>query len=393
MYSSRSDSNRISLSGRRIVFVFNTLDLGGAERQGLLLARHLLREEGARVEVCGFTGPGRLSELCDAWGIPWRVISVAWGEGRKRRARALLCLATGLRHAHPHVLMPFTVLPNILCGLVWRWTGARLCVWNQRDEGRGLTGTLLERRALAGTPLFISNSRHGAELLSTSLGVPPARIHVVYNGVEPLQPEGDRQSWRARLGVDDGCFLACMVANLHNYKDHETLLRAWRRVADACATNGRQAVLLLAGRFDNMHDHLKALAYDLELGRAVRFLGKVDDVAGLLAAVDLGVFSSRCEGVPNGMLECMTNGLALAGTDIPGIREALGQDGLPWLAPPADDEALATRILALAADPALRVSLGEQNRRRVAEVFAPARMYAEMTAVIAGALPHKGGLR
>jgi len=373
---SPSQPNLISLSGRRIIFVFNTLDLGGAEWQGLLLARYLLRAEGARVEVCGFTGPGRLAELCDTWGIPWRVIPVAWGVGRGRRARALLLLASGLRRARPHVLMPYTVLPNVLCGLVWRWTGARLCVWNQRDEGRGLTGTRLERRALAGMPLFISNSRHGAELLSASRGVPPAKVHVVYNGVEPMAPEGDRQSWRARLGVDDGCFLACMVANLHNYKDHETLLRAWRRVVDAIAVDSREAVLLLAGRFGNMHDRLKALAYDLELGRAVRFLDKVDDVAGLLAAVDLGVFSSRCEGVPNGMLECMMSGLALTGTDIPGIREALGEDGLPWLAPPGDDEALAGRIMALAADPALRATLGGQNRRRVAEVFAPERMYA-----------------
>jgi glycosyltransferase involved in cell wall biosynthesis len=391
MQSSQLNTSQITLSGQRVIFVFNTLDLGGAERQGLLLARHLLREERALVEVWAFIGPGRAAELCDEWGIPWRVVPVAWGAGRARRARALFRLAAALRRARPRVLLPYTVLPNVLCGLVWRWTGARLCVWNQRDEGRGLTGTRHERQALAGTPLFISNSHHGAGLLTASFGVPPAWVRVVYNGVEPPVPEGDRQSWREHLAVSESCFLACMVANLHDYKDHATLLRAWRRVADAFAADGREAVLLLAGRFDTTHDRLKALAYDLELGRAVRFLDKVDDVAGLLTAVELGVFSSRCEGVPNGVLECMASGLAVAGTDIPGIREALGEDNLPWLAPPGDDEALAARILALAADPGLRASLGEQNRRRAAGVFAPERMCAEMTAAIVDGLAHKGG--
>jgi len=378
------------LAGQRVIFIFNTLDLGGAERQGLLLARLLLREVGARVEVWGFTGPGRVAELCDAWGIPWRVVPVSWGSGYGRRTRALLRLATALRRARPRVLLPYTLLPNVLCGLVWRWTGARLCVWNQRDLGLGMTGSALERRALAGTPLFIANSQHGAEQLTASFGAPPERVRVIRNGVEPAEPESNRREWRARLGVDDACFLAGMIANLSDFKDHETLLRAWRRVADAFAAEGRKAVLLLAGRFENTHDRLQALAANLDLGSTVHFLGKVDDVAGLLGAIDLGVLSSRCEGCPNGVLENMAAGLAVTGTDIPGIREALGEDAVPWLAPPGDDEALAARILALAADADLRASLGERNRRRVAEVFAPARMYAEMTAVITDGLMGRG---
>lgn len=45
-----STSNGL-LSGRHVIFVFNNLDLGGAERQGLLLARHLMEVEKAAVQV------------------------------------------------------------------------------------------------------------------------------------------------------------------------------------------------------------------------------------------------------------------------------------------------------------------------------------------------------
>jgi glycosyltransferase involved in cell wall biosynthesis len=141
-------------------------------------------------------------------------------------------------------------------------------------------------------------------------------------------------------------------------------------------------VLLLAGSLDssdNTRDATKALAFDLGLGRSVRFLGQVKDVSGLLGAADFGVFSSRFESSPNGVLECMAAGLAVAGTDIPGVREAVGAQGYELLAPPGDAEAMAERILRLASDSALRSRVGEANRARVETEFSP-RLMCERTA-------------
>ena len=63
-----------ALRGARVVLVFDSLELGGAERQGLLLAHHLAREDGAAVQVWGFDRPGALTAHCDALDIPWRVV-------------------------------------------------------------------------------------------------------------------------------------------------------------------------------------------------------------------------------------------------------------------------------------------------------------------------------
>jgi glycosyltransferase involved in cell wall biosynthesis len=177
-----------------------------------------------------------------------------------------------------------------------------------------------------------------------------------------------------------------MVANLQRFKDHITLLKAWRVVVDRLASEGREAVLLLAGRFDDTPLNLKALAYDLELGRSVRFLGSVKDVSGLLGAVDLGVHSSVNEGCPNGVLECMAAGLAVAGTDYPGILEAVGAEGYAHLAPPGDAEALAERIIKLALDPTARRAAGSANRLRIENEFPPWNMYQKVLSVIAEGL-------
>ena len=105
----------------------------------------------------------------------------------------------------------------------------------------------------------------------------------------------------------------------------------------------------------------KGLALDLGLRGHVRFLGDVDDIGGLLGAVDLAVFSSRSECLGRGATEPMLAGLPVAGTDIPGIREAVGDHGQAFLAKPGDHSGLADVILRLAGDPAMRVRVGRAN--------------------------------
>ena len=375
------------LRGARIIIVLGPLELGGSERQALLLARYLAGEWQCEVHVWGTLGePGRVATLCDEYGIQWRVVPFPWSEYRSERVKRLARFTWMLRGIRPNAILPYMALPNMVCGLVWRWTGAQTCIWNQRDDGVARLGTRYEPWAVSQTPRFIANSVHGARFLTEELNADPNRVRVIRNGVELGEPELDRRAWRDRLGVANGCFLACMVANLHQHKDHATLLRAWKLVLIRLQSAGYSAALLLAGRFDNTHESLKALAADLEISADVKFLGAVNDIPGLLSSVDLGVFSSRTEGSPNGLLECMAAGLAVAATDIPGIREAVGQGGQPFLAPPGDAQILADRILKLAVSPALRAQLGEANRRRIVLEFNPRRMCEETSEVIVAGL-------
>jgi glycosyltransferase involved in cell wall biosynthesis len=214
-------------------------------------------------------------------------------------------------------------------------------------------------------------------------------VRVIHNGIELAPAKADRMVWRQQLQITSECFVATMVANLTLYKDHATLLKAWRQVVNSLEAQGRSAVLLLAGRLDSgdsTHHQMKSLAYDLHLGHTVRFLGNTDDISGLLSASDLCVFSSRSESSPNGVLESMAAGLAIAGTDNSGIRAAVGPDGIEFLAPEGDAEALADRILRLANRPELRTSLGQANRRRIQNDYSPQRMFAQSIAVMTEAL-------
>ena len=371
------------LQGRRIVFVLGNLELGGAERQALILARYLSEHEQAVVQVWGFNKTGPVAAMCERHGLPWRVIQFPFTGPRLKQLRSLIRVTSALRETKPDLLLPYTFGPNIVCGLIWRWTGARACVWNQRDEGIVLYGSAVARWAAKRTPQFISNSLRGARFLIEKLGVDETKVTVIRNGIETVTPELDRHAWRERLAVDDRSFVACMVANLHVLKDHVTLLYAWRKVVTEFENKGRSPLLVLAGRHDGAYESLAALAANLKLDGTVRFAGHVSDVSGLLGAADVSVFSSRSEGCPNAVLESMAAGLPVAGTDIEGIREVVGPGGAQFLTPAGDADSLAGVLLKLAKDPELCTRNGAQNRERIRERYDSLRMCEETVAVLA----------
>jgi len=359
----------------RALVVLDGLRLGGAERQAIVLARGLSEACGVDARIVGFQGPGTAAALCEKHGVPWSVLPFVWERKKNQRIRQLLGLAMEMRSYSPQLVLPYTMKPNVACGLVWRLTGARLCMWNQRDEGRQRLPPRWERLAVKLTPWFASNSQHGAEFV-IGLGAPPDRMRVIHNGVLPEPPRSDRAKWRSRLDLEETAFVATMVANLHGYKDHATLLNAWRVVVDHLQT-GSTPTLLLAGTPENTALALKAQAFDLELGRSVRFLGAVEDVSGLLLASDCCVFSSQFEGVPNGVLEGMAAGLAVVATDIPGIREAVGDSRCAILTPPGDAERMAEAILEVARNPAQARAMGRAGQERIRQEFTPEKMVRE----------------
>jgi len=371
------------LRGRRIVFVLGNLELGGAERQALILARYLSEQEQAQVEDWGFNESGPIADICEAHGLAWRVIQYPFSKSRFSRLKALVAVGRALRGARPDILLPYTFGPNLVCGLVWKWTGARGCVWNQRDAGIVPFTSPSVPWAVKWTPLFISNSEAGAQFLTGKLGVEAARVTVIPNGIETVAPAFDRRVWRERLAVDDRCFVACMVANLHANKDHATLLHAWRRVVNEFSANGRTALLVLAGRHDGAYESLATLAAELRINDSVRFAGPVTDVSGLLSAVDVSVFSSRSEGCPNAVLESMAAGLPVAATDVEGVREVLGPGAAPFLTPAGDADTLAEVLLRMANDPDLCARAGYENRERIRRNYESPRMCKETAALLA----------
>lgn len=371
------------LSGSNIIMAFGNLELGGAERQGLLLARLLKERCQANVQIWGLSdGPGRVSALCDQYGISWKAVPFYWTENRYEMLKRLAKMAYTLRRSKPSILLPYTYYPNVVFGNIWKFTGAKACIWNQRDEGILLDKCKLNSNAVRQSSFIITNSSSSLAFMRDTYGVHSDRSALIHNGVLLAQPMRTRSDWRSSLNIGEGDFVAVMVANLSANKDHETLLKAWKIVLKKLEGAKGNVKLLLAGRFDENYPTLKLLADDLGLGSSLVFLGPVDDISGLLGAVDLGVLSSTSEGCPNGVLEYMASGLPVVGTDIPGIFDVLGHANREHLAPIGNDVVLADKILCFFGDVNLRKKCGLYNAEIITSDFSVETMCSKTVKII-----------
>lgn len=91
----------------------------------------------------------------------------------------------------------------------------------------------------------------------------------------------------------------------------------------------------------------------------VAFLGTVPnaEVPRLVNEAEIFALTSRYEGSPKALVEAMACGVAVVGTDVPGIRDVI-DDGRTGVLCAARPDAVATTLATLAADPERRRRLG-----------------------------------
>lgn len=363
----------------RIVILISVFERGGAERQAFLLARELRQRHDVDAEVWALLFPGEYARDFEAAGIPTEVIGFRWPRSKAHFLWQLPRVIRHLRRKRIDVLMPFTTWPNVVAGLTYRLAGIRHCIWGERHAG-GERVQGFEHLAATQYKRFIANSTAGAEFLADEMRIERNRIFYVPNGVELPQPDPGMH-WRKQLDLAPGQLLTVKVANLTAFKDHATLLRAWRIVQDNW-TSGAPPVLALAGYHGDRSKNLQALVNQSGLDSTVRFLGSVKDVPTLLDACDLAVFSSRREGMPNGVLECMAAGKAVIATDLPGVRDALGPAASTWTVPAAQVDPMAARLLDVLQDRGKRVAQGKANLDRIRSEFSVERMASAQLSLI-----------
>ena len=184
-------------------------------------------------------------------------------------------------------------------------------------------------------------------------GIAAERVTVIYPGVDAEWYAPDATVARA----DAPTFL--YVGRLKRYKGVEIALRA---LALAWATRP-DLVLEVAGQGDD-RARLERLAGSLGIREGVRFLGFVseEEKRRRLRRAWALVFPSPKEGWGIANVEAAACGTPALASDSPGLRESVRDGETGFLVPHGDTQALAQRMLALAADPGLVARLGSAGR-------------------------------
>lgn len=166
------------------------------------------------------------------------------------------------------------------------------------------------------------------------------------------------------------------AARLYRNKGLEELIAA----VETLVSDGVPVELWVAGIFDpdTRGAYTQAEIAQLLDRHFVRWLGRVEDMAGLMRDVHIVCQPSRVrEGLPRVLIEGAASGRPLLATDVPGCREIAIDQLTGLLVSPSDSLALAAALRRLVHDSELRRSLGVAARTLVEENFCGERVITQ----------------
>ena len=355
----------------RILFLVDTLwgTLAGTEKQ-LMGILSLLVSKGYEVHLCCLYSNDRFPDL--AATLPGcRTVVLDYRGICKSNILSVIGRIRSYVRAHKidvlHTYFADSVYVGTAVSLI---SPVKRLVTSRRSLGYWYTGrdVALLRLANRFATSVTVNSEAVEEMVKERENCPPGKISVIYNGIDVesyRRSDARRDEARREFGVASE-FVVGMVANVRPVKKTEVLLRALRTVK----SRGVAFSALICGDCSGEYaERMKNLTGELGLEDDVRFLGSVADVTKPLSLFDVGVLTSESEGFSNSLLEYMALEVPIVATNVGGNVELLRGT---WnaLIEEGDEDALADRIVELAADPDRRRAIGRENRDIVLNTFA-----------------------
>lgn len=354
------------MSARQLTVVHFTssADRGGAEEHLVNLVRGLDKRQFAPIVVCQPSLAEELKvELGDSAGlIPTPLFGPRDFRAVPRLVRLFRRLKVDIVHSH-------LFCSSLLASPAARFAGARAVIETPHlSEGwrRGWKAHFLpDRLAARAVDAFIAVSEANARYLIDQKRLPPEKVHVILNGIEPARfAGGDGRLLRDSLGIPAAAPVVVSVARLEPQKGHHVLLEAIARL--------RQEIpairLILVGE-GTLRNPLEQQVHSLSLEDSVQFVGWQSSVAEWLALADVVALASFYEGLPLAALEALAARRPVVATAVDGTPEVIrdGETGLT--VPPGNSEALAGAIGKLLRNRSLAERLARAGRQLIESGF------------------------
>jgi N-acetyl-alpha-D-glucosaminyl L-malate synthase BshA len=212
-----------------------------------------------------------------------------------------------------------------------------------------------------------------------TFGCEQCRISVIPNFVnlEEYRPGTER----SRDGLaPEGHKLITHISNFREVKRVKDVIRVFSRIRRAMP-----ATLLMIGDGPE-RDDAEREARDLEVAGDVRFLGRLDSVAGLLQQSDLFVLPTQSESFGLAALEAMACRVPVVGSRAGGLPEVV-EDGVSGiLEPPGSVEAMGRRSVELLRDSGRHAAMADAAlaRARLFDADRIVPMYEELYREVIG---------
>ena len=225
---------------------------------------------------------------------------------------------------------------------------------------------------------YVALSRDLGSYLTQRVGIKPARIAQIYNGVDTslfsAMPGGRQRIPGCPFG-DAPHWLVGTVGRMQTVKDQTLLARAF---ADALARQPalRERLRLVMVGSGPLRDECLAILSEGGVADLAWLPGERADVPDVMRGLDCFVLPSKAEGISNTILEAMACGLPVVATDVGGNAELVDAGRTGCLVRAGDVDQLAAALISVAGDPEAARKWGQAGRERVERHFSLQSMVA-----------------
>lgn len=346
-----------------IVHVVHGFDTGGMEN-GMVNLFNTLSPQRYRHTVVALTDYSGFRHRITAQRVDFHALHRAPGKGLGWTVR----LWRLLRQLQPDLLHTRN-LAALEAQFVAAAAGIRATVHGEhgRDvfdlHGRNWKYNLLRRAARPLVSNYIAVSRDLENWLCEAIGVPPDKIHQIYNGVDSVKFH-PRVGPRPEFAHPDSIVFGS-VGRMVEVKDYPALVRAFIQLMREQPERSERARLVIVGE-----GAARQTCLDMLQGAGLAHLawlpGARDDIPDIMRAIDVFVLPSRNEGISNTILEAFASGLPVVATAVGGNVE-LVEDGVTGRLVPSGDMAALVQALLFYLDAPARIAEHGAAARRQAE--------------------------
>jgi len=346
----------------KVLLIIATFDAGGAQQQITELAVRLKDTEFEPVVICLARG-GALEKKLASAGVRCLVL----GKKHKLDISTLFRLVKIFRRERPSVIHSYMFTSNLWARLTAFFVKVRAVIISERaaDHWKGPLHWVIDRLLFNKTDLLIAVSK-GVEAYYRDIeGIPASSIKVIYNGCRFKDtPPGSREEARKAAGLPAEGLLIGHFGRLVPFKNQSVTLEAFALFLKSYPGSN----LVLAGD-GPMEQTLRKRAAELNLTGRVIFSGNVCNIEDHYRSLDMFVFPTINEGLPNALLEAAVFGVPVIASDTEGNNEVVldGETGL--LLKNISPLELSSRMKELAGNAALRAKLALGAKERVRKVF------------------------
>jgi len=351
----QSEGNKIKIFN--VLHIISRLPVGGVENMLLKVVKGYDRSRFNPVVCCIKEGGDIADELIKA-GIKVYILHRMKGHGFDWKA--IRDIYRVIKKENIHILRTHQYHANLYGRIAGILAGVPVIIPSFHSSYISPAKPKLHRRIINHILSYWSNilvavSNTVADDIIKYDHVSHKKIIVINNGIdlETFQPRISKKEARRKFGIPDENIVVGSVGRLKEEKGHEVLIKSVEKINDV--------TVAIAG-----DGPLKNHLIEMAKRRGIRciFTGQImpRDIPIFLRALDIFCFPSLWEGMPSALIEAMAAGLPIITSNIPIIKDIIGDAGL--LVSPADVDAIAKMIDLLLKDPLKRERFGRLARKR-----------------------------